>query len=99
MSDWKQRATELRKQGWRGVQIAKELGLSQSAVSRFLNYGDKPSAKPCEEPSWDDDDFIAIREPRVPKRIIKGAKDIMALAKQFAAGEITRSELMHGIAA
>lgn len=91
MSDWRPVAIEMRKSGLRNSQIARELGLHPSWISKFFNYqADSLTA---------DDDFVVVREPRVPRRIIKDDQSVMALAKLFAAGFITREELSKGIAA
>lgn len=93
MNDWKQRAAEMRKCGMSITQIAKDLCVDRSMMSRFLNYGHN------EYTMGADDEFVAVREPRVPRRIIKGSQDIMALARLFIDDKISREELMKGIAA
>lgn len=92
MSDWKQRATELHKKRLSYTQIGIEVGMSRSMVSRHLNYGNEYGL--CA-----DDDFFEVRKPRVPKRIIKTPAEMHLALCAFAAGNITRQELMEGIKA
>lgn len=83
----------MRKGGTSITQIARDLGVDRSMMSRFLNYGSN------EYTMCADDEFTVVRKPRVPRRIIKDGGTIMYLAGLFASGAITRDELMEGIKA
>lgn len=95
---WRAQARELRSQGKSYTAIARAVGVHHKTVERFfsmdrgftIDFG-KYGNTICEE---------ALIEPHVTRPIRKIIKpDRMPVARRFAAGEISRAELMLEIAA
>jgi IS30 family transposase len=98
-------ALRLRAEGVSFTQIALRLGVSVGTVSgvmrrragygkaRKRSYLSRPYATGAKLANFE------MWQKRPVRRVIKPPSDVIALARQFAAGVITRAEFMHAIRA